>query len=190
MDMSADDIITVIDLFSKAISKRERLMGWLKGLFSRDSGPRIQDVLALPVAATAKDGKLYVRIYLLGARRKVGKGTIEVIPRVESVIFPDVSAGFQTRTSEVENIENRFPAIEDLDPFYRLVFSLPASDGTKISDRVLTSPNSMGVLVHGHIEVERKGRKFEVPVVPLNLCLGNGILGEHQGPLVRPKEKS
>jgi len=188
MEFSPGDIITMIDLFSKAISKRDRFLDWLKKLFGGNSGPRVEDVLALPVAVTAKDGKLHVRVYLLGARRKFGKGAIEVVPRIEAVIFPNVGYN-QVRTNEVENFENRFPVIQDVDPFYRLVFNLSGADGTEVCKRVWDSPNSMGALVHGYFEIERKGKKYEVPVVPLNLCLGSGILNEHQGPLVQPKSK-
>lgn len=47
---------------------------------------------------------------------------------------------------------------------YRLVFNLPGADGAEVCKRVWDHPNSMGALVHGFFEIERKWEKCEVPL--------------------------
>ena len=183
MDVSLEKIVAILELFSKAISGGKRIAGWLRGKASDDAST-LKDVIALPLYATANGGRCYVRLYLLGARKRFGKGTIETKPSMEAIFFPDTSSGMQARASKTIGVDDRFLTLESGDPHYLVVFSLPEHEGEEICQRVRSNPHSMAALITGHIQIEAKKYIHEVKVVPLSLSLGNGILNEHQGPLV------
>jgi predicted nucleotide-binding protein len=139
-------------------------------------------LLGFPVAATALEGKLYLRILILGGLRAFGNGTVQLKPRLEATLFPDAFPGRQIRVSDAENFEDMFPEIDKQDPYCRFVFNLPGPEGMELSKRIHANPNTMGLLTSGHIEVEKDGKKVAVRIHPVNVCVGGGKLLEHRPP--------
>jgi len=178
------DIVSLLDIFSRAVSSTGRLRTWLRCRSLSRSGPRLDSVIALPVAVTAEGGNLYIRLYLLGRNRLFGSGTIGVRPRIEAVVLPNAPSGLQVRTREALNAEEMLLPARGTDPCYRVVLPLPGADDEWVSRQARSSPHSMGVLFLGHIDITRKRRTYEARVVPLSLSLGNEVLLEHQGPLL------
>ncbi len=189
MGVSAGDVLETLDFFSRKMAEKGGIVGWFKSLFWSEEGPRLKSVIGLPMAVSAYEGKLYVRLYLLGARRRFGEGIVQAIPRIEAVLFPNIGHT-QVRANQVDGIEDRFPTIGDVDPYYRIILSLPQPQGDEVCAKVNQRFEPMGVLVSGQIEIEKKGKKYEIPIVALNLWLNGGQLNEHQGPLLRMKEKA
>ncbi len=142
-----------------------------------------EGLLAIPVAASTLEGKLYLRIFLHGALRAFGNGRVQLTPHVQGTLFPDLFQGNQIRVSEVENFEDLFPEIDRQDPYCRFVFKLPGAEGIELSKRIRTNPNTMGLLASGQIEIEKDGKKVAVKIHPINICVGGGELLEHRPPL-------
>lgn len=183
-----DEIQRMMGAWSDAVARRGGVFGWLRRICFGDEGPRIKDVLAIPVAVSAHEGKLYVRMCLIGGRQRFKKGNWSVTPSVRCAIFPHIASGIQVQPTEIDGVDERFLTVNDVDPHYRIVFRLPGYGAEEISKNVWQKPHSMAALVSGSLTIEAGKKKYEVAIVPLSLSLGNGILNPHDGPLVRPKE--
>lgn len=183
-----EEIAKMTGAMSDAIAKRGGILGVLRRWLFGEDGPGIKDVLALPVNVSAHEGKLYIRMCLLGGRQRFRKGTWGVTPSVRCAIFPSISSGVQVQPSEVDDVDDRFLTVKEVDPHYRIVLRLPSYGADEICKAVWSKPHSMAALVHGQLEVEANKRKYIVQIIPLSLSIGAGILDQHDGPIVRPKE--
>lgn len=183
-----DEIARMMGAFNQALDKRGGVFGCIRRFFFGDDGPRIKDVLALPVAVSAHEAKLYIRMCLLGGRQRFKKGTWSVIPSVRCAIFPSIKSGIQVQPTDIDGVEERFLTVNEVDPHYRIVFQLPSYAADEVSQNVWKTPHSMAALVSGQLEIQAGKRSFEVDILPLSISIGNGILNPHDAPLIRPKD--